>query len=756
MVEKRGLAFMDRRGSLHTVGGVSADVSPLTEVAEAASAREREAVVPPALRADLRVSHQLFEGRAFVIIKDPLSLKYFRLPAEDHALALLLDGRRSLGRIAEVFVQQQPQAGLVEDREALLRRVERFAAELQMGGFLEATAGAVRQQMRAEEARRRPASPWGLFMKLLFLQVPLFDPDRLLTRLERRMRWVWTWTGLVLSVLVFLAGLGVFLLNWPRIEPSLSGFFTLPNLALVWVLTLGVKVVHEFGHGLTCKHYGGEVHEMGAMLMVFSPFLYADVTDSYLFASKRQRILVSAAGIWIELVIAALATLLWAVAQPGPTQQLLFNLMLITSVWTVLFNANPLMKFDGYYILMDLLDVPNLRAKAQRCTRELFRRFWFGRDGGLKAATEALPRRRGWFVIYSLAAQLYLLQITLGLAVLFHRGLQPYGLSWLGDLLGVGAVISMVVAPVAGFFHQQLSAAPLRSPAGRRAWGMLAGVLVLTTLLLLMPWPVRIERPAVLQPEHSAWVRVLVAGRLERMHVSTGQVVRAGEVIATLSNGEIAASLKQAELRVERARREVDLALGLAEPAAHRQAQVNLAQAKSHLAELQEKAERLILKAPLAGVVVTPDLGRLAAASFRPGDAVCEVAAPDSIQIYMPLDEHQVRHIRPGQKVELRVPAVPDVTFEGTVMEDAKTPPQRELPPNLVATLGGDLAAQPDAQGRLEPLQTTFGVRVALPNPGKLLRPGMTGTARLHGEVRPLGGLLWMKVLDFISLDYRL
>lgn len=716
-----------------------------------------DATVPPALRSDLKISHQLSEGRAFVIVKDPLSLKYFRLPAEDFALASLLDGRRDVAGIRSTFLQQQPQAALSHTREELTQRILRFAQELSLGGFLEATGAGVRQQMKLESARQPVISPWSLFMKMLFLKVPLFDPDTLLIRLERRMRWIWSWTGLALSLVIFLAGLAVFVLNWPRISPSLNDFLTLPNLALVWVLTILVKVVHEFGHGLTCKHYGGEVHEMGFMAMVFSPFLYADVTDSYLFPNKRHRILVAAAGIYIELVIAAIATLLWAVSQPGTTQQLLFNLMLITSVWTILFNANPLMKFDGYYILTDLLDVPNLRAKAQMCVSEMFRRFLFGKNEGAPANAALLPRRhRGWFVFYSIAAQLYLLQITLGIAMIFHHMLKPYGLAWLGDWLGIGALVSMLIAPVAAFLKKQITSPHTTLKGRHRPWWVLSGLLITTALLLQISWPVRIERPALLQPVNAAFVRAEVPGRLERIAVKTGQHVKTGDVMATLSSAQITSRLRAAEIQVDRAKRELDLTIGAAEPAAYKQSQTQLAQAEAALQEASRLESRLTLRAPCDGVVLTPDLDRLASGSLRPGDALCEIADLDPIHIYIPLGEHQARHIRAGQKVELRVPALPGRTVEGRVLEDSKTPPARELPPNLVATLGGDLAAQPDAQGRLKPVETTFGVLVSLPNTDGFLRPGMTGTARLHGDEQPLWRILWMKVLDFISLDYRL
>ncbi len=728
----------------------------ITEVT-AEKAPDVESTVPSALRSDLMISHQLFEGRAFAIIKDPLSLKYFRLPAEDFALASFFDGKRDVAAIRAAFYQSQPQAALSQSRTEITERILRFANELLLGGFLETTAVAARHQQRLKTARQPVITPWGLFMKSLFLKIPLWDPDTVLIRMERRMRWVWSWLGFAISLVILLAGVAVFALNFPRIAPSLNNFLTLPNLALIWVLTIAVKIIHEFGHGLTCKHYGGEVHEMGAMVIVFSPFLYADVTDSYLFPKKRHRILVAAAGIYIELVIAAIATLLWAVSQPGPTQQLLFNLMLITSVWTVLFNANPLMKFDGYYILTDVLDVPNLRAKAQMCVSGMMRRLCFGPNGGTPSVESMLPRRnRGWFVFYSVAAQLYLLYITLGIAMLFDHLLKPYGLAWLGDWIGIGALISMLLVPAMSFFSKQLTADRAATRTNRRPWIILSVILVLGALLLQMPWPVNVERPAVMQPVEAEFVRAEVSGRIVGIRVKTGQEVKVGDAIAVLSNPRLTADVNAAELRVERAERELDMTIGSEAPAAYKQAQSQLAQIQVALKEAQRLTSRLTLRASRAGIVITPDLERIAAGSLRAGDAMCEIVQLDPIQIYIPLNERQARHIRAGQAVDLRVSAAPDRMFQGSVIEDRKTPPARELPPNLVATLGGDLAAQPNAEGRLIPLETTYGVLVAIPNADHFLRPGMTGTVRIHGPMQPVHLILWMKLLDFISLDYRL
>lgn len=717
---------------------------------------EIEDRVPTALRQDLAISQQVFEGHAYTIVKDPLTLKYFRLGVEDFSLASLFDGRRTERQAEEAFVRLYPQAALAQDAQALRSRIQAFSQELATAGLLEATAAGVRHQLERQKQRQRSLSPWAWFMKGLFLKIPLWDPDRLLTRLERPLRPLWSWTGFALSLLVLLAGVAVFAFQFPRIAPSLNDFLTLPNLALVWALTLFVKVVHEFGHGLTCKHYGGEVHEMGAMLIVFSPFLYADVTDSYLFPKRRHRLLVAAAGIYIELLIAAVATLLWAVSQPGPAQQVLFNLMLITSVWTVLFNANPLLKFDGYYMLTDILAVPNLRAKAQMCVSDLFRRLIFGRATP-PAVERLLPRRnRSWFVFYSIASQLYLLQVTLGIAMLFHYLLQPYGLAWLGDGIGAAALVSMLIVPVTGFFRKQFMTSPSYPGAWKRPAALLAGIVGSFGLLMLMPWQTKVERPALLRPFWKEEVRSEVAGQIKEIRVRDGQQVQAGEILAVLSSPKLEAEAERTRLMVERARSQMDMALGAGAPSVYQQAGAFLKEAEGSYQEAQRLVSLLVLRASRPGVVLTPDLQRLVSGSLRPGQVLCEIASMSPMEAFIPLNQREARYIRAGQEVELRTAAFPNHTFRSQVSTDLKTMPADELPPNLIATLGGDVAAQPDAEGRFRPLEVTYGVRVSLDNAEGVLRPGMTATVRIQGETLSLWRVWYQAILDFLSLDYRI
>jgi putative peptide zinc metalloprotease protein len=293
-------------------------------------------------------------------------------------------------------------------------------------------------------------------------------------------------------------------------------------------------------------------------------------------------------------------------------------------------------------------------------------------------------------VLYSLAAQLYMLQITLGIAAIFHHLMKPYGLQWLGDVLGVGSVISMLVMPVFYFMKKETSALSHQGADKRaklRPWLILAGTAAALLLLAWMPWQIKLERPVVLKPAMVETVRARQSGTLSQFHIHSGEAVKAEQVIATLNNPKLEAALRAVKFEVERAQMVLNASHGLADAASVKQAETLLQEAKRTQQELQRQVGELTLRAEKAGHIITPDLERIRAISLRLGQPVCEVAPLDPIQIFVPLNERQARHLRAGQRVELRALAVPDVTFEGQT-EDTKSVPMQALPPNLVATLG--------------------------------------------------------------------
>ena len=349
----------------------------------------------------------MFEGRTFFVVKDPISLQYFRMSAEDYFLATLFDGRRNFGKIREIYLANYPHVALELTPEEVNERILRFANDLALMQMLSVQGQRLKARYDGEE---KAEGEQGVVLQRSSTRSSssgsrCIDPDRLFGRMAKPIGWIWTNTFQWISVGIILAGVATYLMNTGRIHPTMQNFFSFHNLTLVWITTILIKSVHELGHGLTCKHFGGEVHEVGIMLLVFTPYFFVNISDSWTMPKRRHRMLISAAGIYIELVVAALATFLWAVVQPGAFQDFLFNVMVIASFSTIVFNANPLMRFDGYYIMTDLIEVPNLQAKSRALVTAQMKSLIFGSKGeDPMLARMPLPKKRFWlFYIYAVA-----------------------------------------------------------------------------------------------------------------------------------------------------------------------------------------------------------------------------------------------------------------------------------------------------------------------------------------------------------------
>jgi putative peptide zinc metalloprotease protein len=703
---------------------------------------------PPPLRPDLIVSVQQREGRQTVIVKDPLARSYFKLSSEDHQIARLLDGRHDCAQVAAAASDHGIRADAAH--------VEAVARALFDRGLLVASAAFQKARQNARLARQGRSGWWAGLARVMFARVPLMDPDSFLTGLEKKLRWCWSRTAFRVYGLLCLTGLAVVLTRVDELPKAFERSFNLPNLLAAWVLLVLVKVLHELGHGLTCKHYGGEVRELGLLVIVFSPFFYVNVTDSYLFPRKHQRILVAAAGIAVELVIAAAAAIAWAASRPGPAQEVLFSLMTITSVWTVLFNANPLMKFDGYYILSDWTGIANLRARSMHAAMSVLDRVFFG------SSPLHVDDRKGtasWLAAFGLASMAYLLLIVAGIVALLRWFAAEAELKWAGDLLGVLLVIGMVGMPVLHYVRERgrwLGSLPGGFWSKHRARRLAIGG-VLVALILWMPVPVTPVRQAVILPVQTSVIRAEVAGTLSKLQTHTGQLVKKGQVLMLLQNPSLQPAVLAAESRVEAARLVLERLLGAEAPGLLAEARAEFEAAQAALKAARSHLEKTVVRSPMDGLVVTQDLTLQTGRGFRPGEIVCELVSADRLEAHVPVEESSVDQMSPETMALVRVRGSPEKVWTSAVREEGQTEPFRELPASIAAALEKELAVITDAGGHMVPVETYFGVRVPLPGPiFPWIKPGMTGSVRFDRGTRPLGTWLWQRWLEFMDPSYRL
>jgi hypothetical protein len=352
----------------------------------------------PIFRHDLKISRQGEAGDAVYVVKDPLTRRFYRFGVAEWFIIRHLDGKtppQEIRRKAEI------EFGEELDNETL----NAFVVSLHHRGLLERTDGERRQPMPASARARIRGN-------LLYLRFKTFDPDHLLDGLVQRVRFCFTpwfaWGSVVLIVLAFLT----FLANTEELQRDIANIFSVKAIFAAWTIILLTTIVHEFAHGLTCKHFGGKVHEMGFLLIFFQPALYCNVSDAWLFPEKRKRLWVTIAGPYIDLVIWALAILAWRFFAPETLISYVSLVIVVTSGIRMIFNFIPLIKLDGYYLLSDWLEIPNLRKRAFAYLGAKVKRPWQSPDA-------ELSRRERWiYLVYgalSLGFTVWLLSFIISL-----------------------------------------------------------------------------------------------------------------------------------------------------------------------------------------------------------------------------------------------------------------------------------------------------------------------------------------------------
>ena len=720
----------------------------------------QENVVLPALRRDLIVTQQLFEGRSYYVVKDPISLQYFRMTAEDYFLATLFDGKRTFTQVREHYIARHRHVLLEYSPEELNERVLRFANDLALMQFL--TVQGQRLKARFDAVRQKKASApflYNLANKIFFVRFSLFDPDRVFGRMAKPLWWMWTRTTFWISAVIILLAAIVFLRNYTHVGSALGNLFSFHNVLLMWVTTFFIKSIHELGHGLTCKHFGGEVHEVGVMALVFTPYFFVNVSDCWVMPNRMHRVLVSAAGIYVELILAAFAVFFWAIVQPGVMKDFLFNIIFIASVSTIIFNANPLMRFDGYYIMTDLIEVPNLQAKSRALIQHQLNRLLFGpsnKEGAL--ARLPLPRKRFWlFYTYAILSWIYGYYVIYKLAIFMAPHLQPFGLEGLANWFSALALTSWIIMPLIAYYKSLALKREDWKPQGRlRRLAIIAAIVFgIFGAACFLPVELTIKRAGAVQLAEPDEIRSETPGFVEEVFVKEGEKVAAGQKIARLRNRQTEQILIVTEARFKMAEAEVQRAVGLDKPAELKGAESTRAALEARLKDARHDVENLTLRSKTGGTVLTRDLEKRIGLALKHNEVLCEIAQLDPMRIKVALSEKQVRYVKKGQRVELKTEAYPGTTIRGTIADEPIMFFAGELPKAFSAQRLGDVPTYIDAHGREIPIERTFEAVVAVDNREGLLRPGMSGRGKIYAGKQPWGRLVLQSALDLVSLDYR-
>jgi putative peptide zinc metalloprotease protein len=720
------------------------------------------------MRRDLVACRHVYQGQPWWVVKDPLALAYYRFPEEDFAILEMLDGRSSLTELREKFARR------FAPRTVTAGELEQLIGSLHRSRLVVSDAAGQGHELKKRRDERKWKERISEFTNVLSLRFRGIDPDRLLTAMYPWVKWMFSPAAFICSLLLGLAALLWITVQWDDFHARLPGFqqfFTRKNGYLLAVVLCVTKVMHEFGHGLACKHFGrknngtGECHEMGVMLLVLTPCLYCNVSDSTMLPSKWQRAAIGAAGMYVELVLASIATFLWWFSQPGLFHNLCLSTMFVSSVSTVMFNANPLMRYDGYYILSDLLEIPNLRQRANEVVQRFLQEWCLGLE---LPPAPFMPRRKKWlFALFTVSAGIYRWVITFSILWFLHKFFERDRLEVIGQALGVMSIYGLVVLPlwrVGKFFRT-----PGRTDKVKRknvvvSLGIVAALLA---FVLLVPLPHHVLCSLEVQPRDAAIVYVDMPGTLEEVLVRPGDEVRKGQELARLGDDDLAYSIAQltgehdrylAQLTSLQRQKFVDPAAGAQIP----QVAETVAALDEQLTEKLTDQQRLVLKAPVAGTVMPPvevpkqenEDGRLSAWWGTPFDArnlgcllmestpFCQIGDPAHWQANLVIDQADVEFVRPGQTVKIKLDELPHDTLRGEIEEVARHD-LKISPRQLSNKSGGELATRTDAAGIERPLNVSYEARVPLDDPEGLFRLGLRGRAKIHTAPQTLGQRLW-------------
>jgi putative peptide zinc metalloprotease protein len=679
----------------------------------------------PKLRTDLTVVEQTYRGEQSFIVKDPESRKYFRFRPVEIKVMARLDGGHTSAEAAGALAGDGIRVSAAS--------VEGFAAKLTKMGLCERTLSerSTLQMERLRSERQRRLSPSLFRGDLMRLRWSVGDPDKLFDRWLPRLRFFFTRGFLLASVVLFALYFVVLGLKWPEFSQALANLYTLRldagALVVLWATGTVIIVIHELGHAFTCKYFGGQVHEIGAMLIYFEPAFFCNVNDAWTFPELRARLWVTAAGSWIQLVVASIGAIVWWATAPGTLpSDIGFAAVLIGGFTTVLMNANPLIPLDGYYALSDYLEVPNLRQRASA------RLGWLMRTRVLRMELPEPPadeREKRIFVVYGVLGAVYITVILLFSAATAYGWLTRW-FGAVGLLVFFSGMVVTLQAPVRRWFQETKAAVREHrvfwqgSRIGRRLTLAAAGILLLGALV---PWPISIAAPFKIAPATLIPLTAPDSGTVDRVLVREGTLVLPEAPLLRVRNLELerkaAASQRISDSLAARS------LVARAHDRTSAAVQLDLSRAveEARLAGLRERIAELQIRAPAGGVVVTPRAQELKGQWFSRGAVVLQLGQPDSIEIRIALGGAGAGYVQAGQRVRLLPESDSGAPLDATLAQ--------------VSAAGG---ASQAAEARVRLLRTEYW------------RPGMTGRASIRLRTSNVWGALWWAVRRGIRSDVML
>ena len=697
------------------------------------------------LRPTVRMRKQFFRGRQWYVLHDPFNNSFFRIHPEARDFLVHLTMDRSVAEAWDLCLRKYPD--MAPGQEDVIR----LLTNLYYANLLYAQTPTDADMLFQRYQKRRKREFRSRLMSFMFMRMPLIDPDRWLNQARGLIQWMVSRFGAVIGLGVILFGMKVALDHFSELTQQSQGVLAPDNLLLLYGALVVVKSLHELGHAAVCKRFGGQVHTMGVMLLVFTPLPYMDATASWMFQSRWQRALVGAAGMMVEMFLAAVAAIVWAHTGPGTLHALAYNIMFIASVSTLLFNINPLLRFDGYYILSDLLDVPNLHTRSKNQLRHLAEFYLFGcRDSVSPAET---VREATFLAAFGLASGLYRMVVFLTIILFVSNKFLLVGM-----ILALFCIIAWVVVPPIRLFKYLFTGPSLAKNRARAINVSLGTAMILVVMIGFCPIPHRFRVPGVLESEIHQQVVSEVPGFMAEILTDPGARVEVGAPLVRLRNREIDLDIAEAKAQWEevlvmeqRARRE---RLGDLTPIQMRKQ--TLAQ---HLEDLKTHQESLTLVASQPGLWVSPRIQESIGAFVSRGTTVGWLVGTDEFRFTAVVSQEDASRLfqerSPRSQVRLTGKEGIDIPVSGVKVIPFQ---QDQLPSAALGWLGGgQVAVTMGDETGLETTEPFFQIHASVERVPRVdFRHGQSGKLRFSLDPEPLFAQAYRKVQQVIQKRVQL
>ena len=677
----------------------------------------RVAGVRACLRSSVRAHRQTFRGQDWVVLRDSLSSDFFRVTADAYAFVSRLGTDRTIDEVWSELIELEPELALTQEE------VVQLLGQLHLSNLLQFDRGAAAASLFERYRERRGREIKALILGFLAIKVPLIDPDRALERYMPLIRLIFGPVGALCYVVLLVLGVKALADESQRLFDQSAGLLAPGNLGLLYVGLVLAKLVHEFGHAAACKRYGGEVHKMGVMLLLFAPLPYMDATASWGFRSRFHRMLVGASGVLAEFAVAAIAALVWAHSAPGVVNALAYNVIFVASVSTLLFNLNPLMRFDGYHMLVDWLDVPNLFQRSREQLKYLGERFALGVKNAEPAAR---TRKEAWLLpTYGVISLAYWLMLMSTIIFFIAEQYLEVGiaLAWIIFFTAIALPLLkfgkyLVSSP--RLEHQRLRAVTSTAVIGAAAFAVLAGV----------PMPERVRVKGVLQASDFRELYSESGGTLVQVLVRPGSWVKAGQPLARLDNPELGYEIRAARRQREQLQAQELQAVSMA--MANLQPLVRQRQAvEEKIAQLLQQQKQLVVLAPIEGIWSASELEASRGQWIGRGASLGTVVDDRSWRFVAVLPQVSTHLFEAGVVYsEIRIGGQQEFNVRSASTEIMPFE-QGQLPSAALGMAGGgDIAVQSGDQKGLAAAEPFFRIHAQLPplEQAQALR-------RLHGRL---------------------